>query len=125
MMFEKRCCLPMGKAIDRILESEVGMMMIKNVLVISFLLLGSSLCLGQNANSSTSTPRPRTTNSNRSSDSPTSTNAQKTPTTTAPRPAPAKPVVTAKPAPASDTVLSAFETLLNGIRKADVATVTG
>ena len=100
-------------------------MMIKNVLVISFLLLGSSLCLGQNANSSTSTPRPRTTNSNRSSDSPTSTNAQKTPTTTAPRPAPAKPVVTAKPAPASDTVLSAFETLLNGIRKADVATVTG
>jgi len=121
-----RCTAKGQKSVDsRILESEVGMMMIKIVLVISFLLLGSSLCPAQNANSSTSTPRPRTTNSNRSSDSPTSTNAQKTPTTTAPRPTPAKPVVTAKPAPTSDTVLSAFETLLNGIRKADVAAVTG
>ena len=99
-------------------------MIIKIVLVISFLVAGSSLCLGQNANSST-TARPRTSNSNRSSDSPTSTNAQKTPTTTTPRPASPKPVITAKAAPGSDTVLSAFETLLNGIRKADVATVTG
>ena len=41
------------------------------------------------------------------------------------RPTPVKPKVVATPAPGADTVLAAFERLLNGIRKADVKLVSG
>ena len=98
-------------------------MIIKIVFVVSLALI-SNVAVGQNANSST-TARPRTT-TRTNPESPTSTNTQKPPTTSPPsRPAPVKPITSATQAPGSAAVLAAFEALLNGIRKADVTTVTG
>ena len=81
----------------------------------------------QNTNSS-STPRPRSTgtNTNRSANPPKPTDTQQPATTpAAARTVPAKPRVNTAAAPGAETVLSAFERLLNGIRKADVKMVTG
>ncbi len=93
---------------------------------VSLLMLLSTAITAQNNNSST-TARPRTTNktSTKPADSQKSTDTEK-PKTTSPaaRTSPLKPVVIAKQAPGSEGVLAAFELLLKGIRKADVATVT-
>ena len=103
-------------------------MITRIVLVVSLALVVSTVAVGQTTNSST-TARPRTTTSSRSSrpsDAQTSTDTQKpTPKSPIARPSPVKPVPIVKQAPGSDGVLAAFEALLKGIRKADVATVTG
>ena len=102
-------------------------MITRIVLVFSLALVVSNVAVGQNTNSST-TARPRTTTNTtiRPSDSQKSTDTQKsTPTSPAARPSPVKPVVIVKQAAGSDGVLAAFEVLLKGIRKADVATVSG
>lgn len=99
-------------------------LVVLNVLLV-FLTVSVS---AQNTNSS-STPRPRSTgtNTNRSANPPKPTDTQQPATTpAAARTVPAKPRVnTAAAAPGAETVLAAFETLLNGIRKADVKMVTG
>lgn len=102
-------------------------MITRIVLVISFALVVSNLAIGQNTNSST-VARPRTTTNgttSRPSDPQKSTDTQKPIKTSPPaRPSPLKPVVVAKQPPGSEGVLAAFEALLDGIRKANVATVT-
>lgn len=102
-------------------------MITRIVLVVSLALAGSNAGFAQNTNSS-ATGRSRTTvtNTNRSSSEPKKSADTQQPTTTQPaaRPSPAKPRVVAASAPGADTVLAAFEALLNGIRKADVKAVT-
>lgn len=96
-------------------------------LVVSLLVVTATPALAQNSNSST-TERPRTTSTNVNRSKPPAPPAapQKAPAPGAqesePRTAAAK-----KPAAASDSdaVLAAFNTLLDGIRKADVDAVTG
>lgn len=94
----------------------------------------TGIAVAQNANSSTTTTRPRTagtqtntnTNSNRS-DSRRSTDVQKPATTAVPAAhiATTKPrVSTANETPGSQGVVEAFNSLINGIRKADVKTVS-
>ncbi len=132
-MFEKTCAcfqnvVPRETQIRGIFESEKEIMITRIVLVVSLALVVSNVAVGQNT-SATTTARPRTTTnstSSRPSDSQTSTDTQKpTPTSPAAQRSPVKPVVIVKQAPGSDGVLGAFEALLKGIRKADVAAVTG
>lgn len=103
--------------------------MTKSILVLIIVLITSSILLAQNTNSSTTTPRPRTPNTNKSAPPPPTPRAvdQEKPATsaTAPKPEPRKPSVTSQPAPGSQAVLNAFNTLLDGIRHANVDTVTG
>lgn len=101
--------------------------MMKTVLVASVMLFTASAALAQNSNSSTTTVRPRTT----ASPSPRATDSQKAtdvqqPTTTkpAPRHTEAKPKIAATETPGSQSVVAAFNTLINGIRHADVKAVT-
>jgi ketosteroid isomerase-like protein len=88
----------------------------------------SSVALAQNANSSP-TGRPRTTapaaNTNKSADAQKSTDVQQ-PTAAKPavRRAEVKPRVVAAEAPGSQSVIVAFNALINGIRHADVDAVT-
>lgn len=101
--------------------------MLRTSFVILIVLILSSLAIAQNSNSSTTTqPRPRTTNSNQASPSPTrrpvDTEKPAT-TTTVPKPTPKKPSVSSQ-APGSDAVVAAFNSLLEGIRHADVNSVT-
>ena len=98
----------------------------KTVLIISLVLALSSITAAQNTNSST-TNRPRTTNTNTSAPP-----AQKSTDTQQPTTAPpamqrteAKPKIAATEVPGSAGVVSAFNALVEGIRKANVKMVTG
>ena len=108
--------------------------MIKNLTLSALIVFAaaSTAVLAQNANSS-ETVRPRSaapdntvkaTSTRKSSATQKSTDVQK-PTTTQPtaRPSEAKPRVAENPA--SQSVVAAFNTLVNGIRHADVKAVTG
>lgn len=99
----------------------------RQLVLISLFAFMTATAVAQNTNSS-STGRPRSTgmNTNRSADPPKPTDTQQ-PATTPPaaRTSPAKPRVVTAQAPGADTVLAAFERLLNGIRKADVKVVSG
>jgi ketosteroid isomerase-like protein len=95
---------------------------------IFFVLITSQTAFAQNTNSSTTTPaRQRATNSNQqqkpATRQPTSTEKPSI-SASAPKTVAKKPVVTATP-PGSEGVLAAFNSLLNGIRHADVDAVTG
>lgn len=85
-------------------------------LLLTFVLT-CGVAFAQNSNSSTTTERPRSTNTNRAEKPQTST--------TAPKPTPKKPATTAPETAGSDGVLAAFNTLLDGIRHANVNEVTG
>ena len=106
-------------------------MMLTRVIFLSLLLLLSfQILLAQNTNSSSTTPaRPRTTNTNQQTKPPAPpAKSAGTPAAppAAPKAAPKKPIVSSPPAPpGGDGVLAAFESLLNGIRKADVDIVSG
>ena len=88
----------------------------------------TSVALAQNTNSS-QTIRPRTaapaSNTNRAADSQKSTDVQQ-PTTTQPtaRKTETKPKVATAETPGSQTVVAAFNALINGIRHADAKAVT-
>ena len=99
----------------------------KTIVVISLLLTLSVITLAQNTNSSTT--RPRSTNTNTSTPPAT---PQKSTDAPAPKTTPtvvqrteAKPKIAAPEAPGSAGVVSAFNALLDGIRKANVKMVTG
>jgi ketosteroid isomerase-like protein len=101
--------------------------MIKSLLITVMLFTAGSAALAQNANSSP-TVRPRTAVSpstpSKTGDSQKSTDVQQ-PTTTKPtaRHTEAKPKI-ATETPGSQSVVAAFNTLINGIRHADVKAVT-
>ena len=101
----------------------------KTILLISLVLAFSSSTAAQNTNSSTTT-RPRETNTNTSKPpaSPKKSTDTQAPTTTSPAPAQrteVKPKVAATEVPGSAGVVSAFNALVEGIRKANVKMVTG
>ena len=102
--------------------------MIKSLLITVMLFTAGSAALAQNTNSSTTTVRPRTAAStsttSKTGDSQKSTDVQQ-PTTTKPTPrhTEAKPKI-ATETPGSQSVVAAFNTLINGIRHADVKAVT-
>jgi len=97
------------------------------IIVIVFLTFASSAVLAQNTNSSP-TVRPRTTGSPAPTRTPvrqtTSTDVQQ-PASTAPavRRTEAKPKITGNETPGSQSVIAAFNTLVNGIRHADAKVV--
>lgn len=99
----------------------------KTVLMISLVFALSSITVAQNTNSSTPN-RPRTTNTNTSTPP---ASPQKSTDTQAPTTSPqtqrteAKPKVAAAEVPGSSGVVSAFNALVDGIRKANVKMVTG
>jgi SnoaL-like protein len=96
------------------------------VLTIFVGLTASIAVFAQNTNSST-TGRPRTTNTNQAptrTERPTDT-AKPAATEPVARPAQNKPAVTAAPVPGSTAVATAFNALLDGIRRANVNAVTG
>jgi hypothetical protein len=100
--------------------------MLRQLVLISLLAFMSASAVAQNTNSST-TGRPRATgtNTNRSADPSKPADTQQPAT-----PPPAARTVLSKARlvtvqAGADTVLAAFERLLNGIRKADVKVVTG
>jgi len=101
---------------------------IKNLLISTAMVFAaSSAALAQNANSS-QTVRPRTAApaaNTKAADSQKSTDVQQ-PTTTQPtvRRTETKPKVTATETPGSQSVVAAFNALVNGIRHADVDAVT-
>jgi ketosteroid isomerase-like protein len=99
--------------------------MIKTFVSLSLVILCSIAVMAQNSNSSTTTPeRQRTsTNSNRSKAATPAVEKPAT-TTSAPKQVPKKPVVTQPPAVGSDAVVAAFNSLLDGIRHADIDAVT-
>jgi ketosteroid isomerase-like protein len=88
------------------------------VFTVLFLLILSHLVHAQNSNSSTTNARPRTTNTNTNT-------GTKTPKTATEKPAPNQSV---KPktagTPGSDAVLSAFNKIIDGIKRANVDLVT-
>ena len=98
------------------------------IVVISIILVLSTVTAAQNTNSSTPT-RPRSTNTNTStpSASPQKNTDAQAPTTapTAVQRTEAKPKIAATEVPGSAGVVSAFNALLDGIRKANVKMVTG
>jgi ketosteroid isomerase-like protein len=101
-------------------------MMMKSLLITVMLFTAGSATLAQNTNSS-QTVRPRTTASpaTKATDSQKATDVQQ-PTTTkpAPRHTETKPKITATETPGSQSVVAAFNTLINGIRHADLKAVT-
>ena len=104
--------------------------MIQRFLFVTIILLTVALTgLAQNSNSS-QTVRPRSAstpaNTNQSADSHKATDVQH-PTTTEPtaRRTETKPKVATADTPGSQTVVSAFNTIINGIRHANVDAVTG
>jgi ketosteroid isomerase-like protein len=103
--------------------------MIKRLLIVIVIVFAASpLALAQNTNSS-QTVRPRTTapaaNTNRATDSQPSTDVQQ-PKTTQPtaRHTETKPKVATAETPGSQSVVAAFNALINGIRHADAKAVT-
>lgn len=104
-------------------------MLHKTFLMISLVLGLSSFTAAQNTNSSTPN-RPRTTNTNTSTPpaSPKRSTDTQSPTTAPAAPAQrteAKPKIAAPEVPGSAGVVSAFNALVDGIRKANVKMVTG
>ena len=103
--------------------------MTKSLLITVMVFTAGSVVLAQNTNSS-QTIRPRTTASPsttaKSSDSQKATDVQQ-PATTKPaaRHTDAKPKIATVETPGSQSVVAAFNTLINGIRHADVKAVTG
>ena len=99
----------------------------RQLVLISLLTLMTATAVAQNTNSSSpGRPRSTGTNTNRSADPPKPTDTQQPPTTPpAVRTSPATPRVVTAQASGADTVLAAFERLLNGVRKADVKVVSG
>ena len=103
-------------------------MMIKSLLITVMLFTAVSAALAQNTNSS-QTVRPRTAASpsttSKTVDSQKSTDVQQSTTTTkpAPRHTENKPKISTE-TPGSQSVVAAFNTLINGIRHADVNAVT-
>ena len=89
-----------------------------NLLVVFVFICG--VAVAQNTNRSVTTERQRTTNTNRAKPTPTDTEK---PATTTTRPAPKPPATTTQQAPGSEGVLAAFNSLLDGIRHADVKEV--
>ena len=87
--------------------------------LIAFLTCG--VAVAQNTNSPAPAERQRTTNTNRAA-KPAPTDTEK-PTTTTTRPAPKPPATTTQQAPGSEGVLAAFNSLLDGIRHANVKEV--
>ena len=103
-------------------------MLHKTVLMISLVLALSLLTAAQNTNSSTpNRPRTTNTNTNTSPPSPQKSTDTQSPTTTPPaaQRVEAKPKVAVTEAPGSAGVVSAFNALVDGIRKANVKMVTG
>jgi ketosteroid isomerase-like protein len=104
-------------------------MMLKRFLIATVMVVTtSSAALAQNTNSST-TVRPRvtapTSNTNKAADPQKSTDVQKPTTTqTTPHKTETKPKVAATETPGSQSVIAAFNALINGIRRADVKAVT-
>lgn len=99
----------------------------RQLVLISLFAFMTTTAVAQNTNSS-STERPRSTgtNTNRSTDPQKPTDTQQRATTPpAARTSPAKRRVVTAQAPGADSVLAAFETLLKGIRAADVKVVSG
>lgn len=93
--------------------------MIKVISLALTICIGGVVVVAQNSNSSTTTERTRTTNTNRTKPpAPTQTTSA-----TAAKPTPKKPAASSE-APGSEGVLAAFNTLLDGIRHADVNAVT-
>lgn len=101
--------------------------MLKRITLIFAIGLTVSTTAGaQNTNSSTTTQRTRTSNTNQApakTERPTDT-SKPAPSAPVARPAQNKPAVSTA-APGSPAVVAAFESLINGIRKADVNAVTG
>lgn len=93
--------------------------MIKALSSVFALTVMFGVCLAQNSNSSTTPTRQRTTANTNQSKTPTTATDQEKPTTTAKKPAPSA------QAPGSEGVLAAFNSLLDGIRHADVDEVMG
>lgn len=94
--------------------------MIRRLSLLFIVALTCGVVVAQNSNSSTTTERPRTTNTNR---------AKPTPAPAAEKAAPAPKQTARKPtaaasAPGADGVIAAFDTLIDGIRHADVNAVT-
>ena len=87
--------------------------MAKGISLFVALVLACGVVVAQNSNSSTTTERPRTTNTNR---------AKPTPAQTEKAAAPKKPAPAAE-APGSESVVTAFNALLDGIRHASVSEV--
>ncbi|MDQ3474189.1 MAG: nuclear transport factor 2 family protein [Acidobacteriota bacterium] len=98
----------------------------KTILMISLVLAISSITAAQNTNSST-TNRPRTTNTNTSGPPAQKSTDTQPPTTTPPaaQRTEVKPKVAATEVLGSADVVSAFNALVEGIRKANVKMVTG
>jgi len=104
--------------------------MLTRVILGSLLVMFSfQTLLAQNTNSSSTTPaRPRTTNTNQQTKPPATPakSAEKTaPPAPAPKTTPKNTVVVSPPPSGGDGVLVAFDSLLDGIRKADVDIVSG
>jgi ketosteroid isomerase-like protein len=104
--------------------------MIKTLILLLLLIPGSSMsAVAQNTNSSTTkSARPQTTNTNDSVAAPIQRqidSERPATSSTAPKPKVKKPSVSAQPAPGSNAVLAAFNTLLDGIRHTNVDAVTG
>jgi len=102
--------------------------MIKNLLITVLLLTACSAALAQNSNSS-QTVRPRTTaapsSTSKTTDSQKATDVQQPSTVKAvPRHTETKPKVVTAETPGSQSVVAAFNSLINGIRHADVKAVT-
>ena len=99
----------------------------KVVIIVSLLLTVSMIAVAQNSNSSTSKQaRPRATNTNKSPEPPQQPTDTEKP---AAKPKPPsrsinKPAITPPEVPGSAAVVAAFNTLLDGIRHADVKAVT-
>lgn len=99
----------------------------RTIFVVFVVLVSATGLVAQNTNSSTTTnERPRTTNTRRAPAKPNQTPeiSKPAPPTQVAQPAPKKPVVSTAQPPGSAAVVAAFESLLNGIRKADVKAVT-
>jgi ketosteroid isomerase-like protein len=104
-------------------------MLTRFTFVFLIVLITAQALVAQNTNSSTTTPaRPRTTNTNQqpkpAASQPTSTEKPALSTST-PKTTPRKPVVAAQQPAGSDGVLAAFNSLLDGIRHANVDAVSG
>jgi ketosteroid isomerase-like protein len=96
----------------------------RHIFTIALVLVSITSAFAQNSNSS-QTMRPRTTNTPTPAKTPAqSTDVQK-PAATKPaaRPTEVKPRITGVQTPGSQTVVAAFNTLVNGIRNADAKTV--
>jgi SnoaL-like protein len=98
----------------------------KTIVIISLVLIVSSLTPAQNTNSSTTT-RPRATDTSKPPASTQKSTDTQRPATTAPavQRTEATPKVAAAEVPGSAGVVSAFNALIEGIRKANVKMVTG